>query len=304
MAPRAALVRRVNPETEFLAIAPWLSPSTRDALREAGYSYLDLTGNVRYYQRRPPAIVQLAGEARDPRAPRQARQQLRGVRAGRLVRLPVDVTPPYRATELAAVSGVSLPYVSRLLGALEEEALVTRSKKVVVEVDWPRLLQERARQYSLLGSNSYTAALARGGVPAALDRLREGRATVEEHGQLAITGSVAAEEVEPATVGGQLVVYLSNSPGAVDGLVRGLGLTRTSVGANVLLVEASDPVVFARTREVDGLPHVAFSQLALDCLSGPGRMPAEGEAVLEYMRRHESMWRARNLDEVRPVAPL
>jgi hypothetical protein len=29
----------------------------------------------------------------------------------------------------------------------------------------------------------------------------------------------------------------------------------------------------------------------LDCLSGPGRMPAEGEAVLGWMGEHEGTWR-------------
>jgi len=44
-------------------------------------------------------------------------------------------------------------------------------------------------------------------------------------------------------------------------------------------------------RAVDGIPHVALSQLVLDSLAGPGRMPAEGEAVLTYMSDHTNEWR-------------
>jgi hypothetical protein len=51
-------------------------------------------------------------------------------------------------------------------------------------------------------------------------------------------------------------------------------------------------VVFEGTRELHGVPHVALSQLVLDSLSGPGRMPAEAEKVLEYMIDHESDWRS------------
>ena len=54
--------------------------------------------------------------------------------------------------------------------------------------------------------------------------------------------------------------------------------------------------MFAGTRQVDGVRHVALSQLAIDCLSGPGRLPAEGEAVLNKMAEHESSWRLRNVN--------
>ena len=39
------------------------------------------------------------------------------------------------------------------------------------------------------------------------------------------------------------------------------------------------------------LPCVSVAQIALDCLTGSARMPAEGEAVVKWMRRDESRWR-------------
>jgi hypothetical protein len=42
----------------------------------------------------------------------------------------------------------------------------------------------------------------------------------------------------------------------------------------------------------------APSQVAIDCLSGSGRMPSEGEALLEWMRRHEGRWRCQSIDEL------
>jgi len=41
----------------------------------------------------------------------------------------------------------------------------------------------------------------------------------------------------------------------------------------------------------DGLRYAAPSQVAIDCLSGSGRMPAEGEAVIEWMLANEERWR-------------
>ena len=52
--------------------------------------------------------------------------------------------------------------------------------------------------------------------------------------------------------------------------------------------------MFERCRVVDGVPHVAYSQLVLDGLGGPGRMPSEAEAVLGYMSENEDSWREPN----------
>jgi hypothetical protein len=42
---------------------------------------------------------------------------------------------------------------------------------------------------------------------------------------------------------------------------------------------------------VDGIGHVALSQLVMDCANGPGRLPEEGAAVLEWMQANEEAWR-------------
>ena len=36
---------------------------------------------------------------------------------------------------------------------------------------------------------------------------------------------------------------------------------------------------------------MAPSQAAADCLTGNGRMPAEGDALLQWMIENESLWR-------------
>ncbi|RMI37446.1 hypothetical protein EBN88_19080 [Streptomyces triticirhizae] len=53
--------------------------------------------------------------------------------------------------------------------------------------------------------------------------------------------------------------------------------------------------MWQRPWEQDGLRYVGPSQLVLDCLAGPGRMPAEGETVLGFMARDESAWRESDL---------
>jgi hypothetical protein len=56
-------------------------------------------------------------------------------------------------------------------------------------------------------------------------------------------------------------------------------------GGDVVLLAPADPVVFDRTWSGDGLDCVAFSQLTLDLIGGTGRMPTEGEALLDLHAR-------------------
>ncbi|MGH2583974.1 MAG: hypothetical protein ACRDJE_03595, partial [Dehalococcoidia bacterium] len=71
-----------------------------------------------------------------------------------------------------------------------------------------------------------------------------------------------------------------------------LDLRRVETGANVLLAEPFDAVAFARGFEHAGHSYAAYSQVVVDLLTGPGRWPAEGEAVLQWMQANESVWRA------------
>jgi hypothetical protein len=58
----------------------------------------------------------------------------------------------------------------------------------------------------------------------------------------------------------------------------------------------------ARSWRTEGAGYVSVAQLAADCLSGMGRMPAEGEALVKWMTTDENRWRASSFDEV--VSPV
>ncbi len=68
-------------------------------------------------------------------------------------------------------------------------------------------------------------------------------------------------------------------------------------GSNVIMLRPYDPVVWDRTSGED-LLFAAPSQIALDCLTGNGRMPAEGEALLAWMTENESRWRLSSIGEL------
>ena len=70
-----------------------------------------------------------------------------------------------------------------------------------------------------------------------------------------------------------------------------LSLRPTEVGANVILAEPFDPVVYARSTLRDGIKYCVPSQTAADLLNGPGRNPSEAEELLRWMVANERAWR-------------
>jgi len=281
-----------DPSAPVAVFAPWVSPRSRVLLAERNIGYLDLTGNVRLHLDRPAVVLRTAGAELDPDPPRRGSVSVRGTIAGRVVRLLADVQPPYTASGIGAAAGVSVPYVSRLLGALDREALIRRGpRSLVVDVDWVDLLRRRAETYRLFDTNGAHGYLSGTGPRDVVDRLRTGQVPYR-----AVTGSFAAVQRAPVAAPGQLTVYVDDPAATADEL----GLLPADTGADVVLLTAYDVAVFDRAEVVDGLRVVAPSQLAVDCLAGNGRMPAEGEALLGWMAADETRWRRPGLAEIAP----
>lgn len=295
-----SVVEQLPAGSHSLLVADWLSPRSREVLSSYGLNYLDSTGNVSLRLDDPVIVLRTEGEQQDPSPVTQGRG-LGGRRAGRLVRELVDIEPPRRPRDLAKNTGLSEGYVSRLLHVMADEALITRDGSWVVDVDWQALLRARAATYQLLKANTVQHALPRMGLQKTLARLRQhagegaGRA-----GRILVTGHYMANALSPMAVGGPtLMLYVDPEvgPGVVDEVTRELGLLRTgrATEESVWLLRPNNYGVFDRPwhKTVDGLRCVGPSQLALDCLTGPGRLPAQGEAVIEWMVKHEKAWRER-----------
>jgi len=299
--PRAVLLlshqvqtaRKMGAYIPLVVVAPWLSKRTQELLAAQGLGYIDLTGNALVRIDNPPFYLQTTGADRNPAPKERGQAQLRGPKAARLIRLLMDVRPPYGVGELAKATGLAPGYVSRLLDTLDREALIERGTRgVVASVDLAGLAHRWTSSYDVFTSNQALSLIAPSGPKAFMEEVAKPNPS---EAQMVITGSFAAAAMMAPIAAPALLLAYCERPHVLAGEH---GLLHSEEGANVILLSPFDPVVWKRTEFHNHLTYAAPSQVAADCLTGNGRMPAEGEALLEWMVDHEASWRAEKLDEL------
>ncbi|MQA98599.1 MAG: hypothetical protein GEV11_29935 [Streptosporangiales bacterium] len=144
------------------------------------------------------------------------------------------------------------------------------------------LLERWSRDYGFQTSNPITAYLS----PRGLTAVTEGLAALPD-ANYAITGSLAAERLAPYAPPRLAMVY-AHEP---EVLATRLGLRPVDTNGNILISRSGYSAPLERLIEADGLRFVAPSQTAVDLLTGPGRAPAEAEALLDWMEANERAWR-------------
>jgi len=180
-------------------------------------------------------------------------------------------------------SGASTGATYRVVEYLEREALVDRTPRgPITAVAWRRMLRRWSEDYGFQRSNTVGRYLQPRGLPVLLDRL-----AAAPDLQYAVTGSLAARRLAPYADSLLALVYVDDAEAAV----QHLDLRPVDSGANVLLAASDYDIVFERRVTFDGVEYAAPSQTAVDLLTGPGRSPAEAEALLDWMEAHEFDWR-------------
>jgi hypothetical protein len=283
--------RQLNPYTSAtLVVAPWLSSRTREVLSAEGINYLDLTGNARIEVASPGLFLSYQGADRNPQPAPRGNARVRGPKASRLVRFLCDVTPPYSVSEIALATRLTPGYVSRLLEALDGEALIDRTRRgQVASTDVPGLLRYWTESYDVFKTNRSQTFVARQGPAKLMQRFTN-------DGDIAVTGSFAAVRLAPVAAPALLVAYARDT----ETTVTAFDLLPTDRGANVVLLRPFDEVVWERTMTADGICYASPSQVAADCLTGNGRMPSEGEALVTWMMENQADWRTPSVKDVTP----
>ena len=271
------------PDARPVVVAPFLSSRAREELTRAGAGYADATGNLRLELDQPALFIETAGASSNPWPEERPLRSLKGPSAGRTVRALCDLPPPYGVRDLAGRAGVSPASVSRVANLLDREALLTRTPRgKVTAVDWAGLIRRWAQDYSFTESNRVETFFE----PRGLDALQ--RKLAKWPMSYAVTGSLPAAALAPIAAPRLLAVYVESTGASAEDLK----LRQADTGANVLLVEPFDSVVFERTWKRDGLTFAALSQVAVDLLTGPGRWPAEATELIRWMEQNENDWRS------------
>lgn len=272
-----------EPDEPTVVIAPYLSPRSRELLESKSVFYIDLTGNAWISIDDPGLALRTEGAQRDPSPRARPDRGISGKAAGRVIRALSDFSPPYTVTDLAGLSDVSPGYCSRTLQALAREALVHRDRRgTVLSVDWQDMLRRRGQMGRLFDPHRSSGWIARGTMQQALNRL-----TDVDPDSYAATGSFAASRVRAVAAPAGLAIYATNP----QALAQNLDLIPADVGADVRLIVPTAAGEMERSCSENGIVWVGLSQLVMDCMAGPGRMPQEGEAVLDWMTENEPEWR-------------
>jgi hypothetical protein len=273
-----------------MVVARYLPPQTQNWLAERGIPYADATGNMRIALDRPALFLRDRGEDRDPwRGPGRPRGTLKGEPPARVVRALVDYSPPYSIPKVMELAGTSSGATYRVIEFLSEEDLIQRSPEgPISEVGWRELLFRWSKDYGFMRSNQVRSYLAVRGLDELMDRLARVRDMRSDRRiRYAVTGSFAAKRWEQYAPARSAMIYTDDP----DELASRLDLRQVESGANVLVARAAFDVVFERTQQLADLVLVAPSQAAVDLLTGPGRNPAEGQALLDWMEANEPAWR-------------
>ena len=275
------LADREIPGATPVVAAGYLSPRSRQLLEDLNVGYIDTTGNIRINAGN--LFVRTQGADKDPWPKDDNLQSLRGRGAARALRAIIDTAPPFGVRELASNTANSPATVSRVLELLEVEGLISREPRgPVLTVDWQDSIRRWAEDYDQTTTNTATMCLAPRGI-ANFDQMLETSKLA-----YAATGAFAAQRFNPVAPARMATIYVDDVAEAVEHF----DLRETDAGANVMLLEPFDPVVFDRTIQRDRLRCVAPSQLAADLLTGPGREPSQGEAILEWMKENLDAWKA------------
>lgn len=281
-----------NKKFEPMIVQRYLSEPAQRWLREQQISYADATGNFMLSSPSMNILVMSdAGAKRDPWRPLgRPRSSLKGEPVARIVRSLIENTPPYSLPMISKMSDSSSGVTYRTVDYLDRQNLIelekvftgTRETLKIISVKWLDIIEAWSKEYSFMQSNSVKSYFEPRGISEVVKNLRKINPKT-----YAVTGSVAASIYEKYAEAKQIRIYARD----LGDLVNKLGLREVESGANVQIAATEYDSVFRGTAQMDGISVVALPQIAVDLLSGPGRNPIEGKAILDWMSTNEISWR-------------
>lgn len=276
---------RRRPGTWPLVLATFLGEQRRARCRQAGIGYADLSGNC-YIQ--GPGILIDRTTATNRLPPSELPLNLFTDRASHVLRaLLGEPNRSWGVRELQRRTGVSVGFISRLVGALHQEGFLRRQGKGFVLQQPAELLEQWTRAYSYKKSPASRWFCPRATPERILQRLRE--VTRDSTHDYALTLHAGAALVAPHTRFPGVHLYI----GGVERYTaeaywrEQLELIDSPGDANVhLLWPYYRSGVFFDRRWIDGLSVVSDIQLYLDLVHFPARGEEQAAHLYQMKLAH------------------
>ena len=265
-------------------IAPFLSPPVRDEFAKAGWSYWDMTGNLRIQRAEPTVWIDRVGASRDPEPDvsigAQRLRSLKGRAASEVIVELLDSGGATSVRQLTRETKTGLGTASRVIDLLRAENLIDVAPTGIGVPDRIALARRWTLDYgfrSTFKPTRYTSLL---GEDIAFDRLRRTDLRVALTGSRAAAAEYARRSLVTPLPASGMWLYTDN----VRGLERELDLAPETRG-NILVAEceflASD-----REGRQEGSPPLARSwRIVGDLLAGGGRLASVGEDLADLLVR-------------------
>lgn len=282
---------KIEESLEPMIVARYISKSAQEWLRTNQISYADATGNFMLTSPSTSTfLISDSGAKSDPwRGPGRPRNTLKGDSAAQVVRAILESNPPFSIPQMMSLAETSSGVTYRVVDYLERENLLStekiktngKTKRIVTNVDWRKILFAWSEDYSYQRDNSVQNYIEPRGIDEVLRKLKK-----VDPDEYVISGSVAANRLAPYAVSKQINLY-ARYPAD---LAKVLELRPVQTGANVQIASTKFSVVFARTTKSNGLNYASPIQIAVDLLSGSGRNPTEGEVLMDWMDDNKVVW--------------
>lgn len=270
-----------DPDAIPILVVPYMSEAGGETAERAAVNWIDLSGNasirdegLRVWVRGRPNELRTVGRPSSPFAPKSARIS----RA-----LLLEPKRWWRQRDLVAATQLDDGNVSRIVGRLDEAALLERRDKELRPRDPDLLLDAWAQEYRFDRHDAIQGHISGSGIEVA--RSLSANLTKRQIAH-AFTGLSAAWAIDRFARFRLTSVYVDGDPREI---VERLDIRQRSKGASVQILGPNDAGVFAGEQDCDELRCVSTVQAYLDLL----HLPERAAEAAQHLRDRHLDWHGR-----------
>lgn len=253
-------------------VAPYVSPSAGQILKEARMGYLDLAGNC--YLAFGSVFISREGRKNPYGSSRKLKSLCKPI-SSRILRVVLaDPSRVWKSQPLSVEADASIGQVANVKQVLKDREWIKESPDGFHLSSPKETLVEWAENYDFR-KNTIKSFYAIEGVSGAEKRVAEACHTLGI--EYAITSFAGAARLVPNVRYKRSEIYVAER---IEAVAEEAGLKQVDSGANVRLLEPYDPGVFYKSSEISGLRVSCPVQVYLDVLAQKGRGEEAAESIM------------------------